>query len=148
MFSRKRGFTFIELLIVLAVIAALLASITPVAMNAIRKAKAIQVAFNLKVLAGGIQNKLLLDHELPSNISEIGRDIDTQNYGIAYTYSGGHYVVVVFTTEEVTFDTVHEILPASTDSTAVIPAGASYLAGGLQSADNATVLYRIEFDIY
>ncbi len=48
MFRGKEGFTLVELLIVLAVIAALLATITPVAMNAVRKARATRVAGDLR----------------------------------------------------------------------------------------------------
>ncbi len=44
----KKGFTLIELLIVLAVIAALLAVVTPVALNAVRKANLTKIASNLR----------------------------------------------------------------------------------------------------
>jgi prepilin-type N-terminal cleavage/methylation domain-containing protein len=44
----KKGFTLIELLIVLAVISALLSVATPVALRSVAKAKATQVAMNLR----------------------------------------------------------------------------------------------------
>ena len=49
--QRKEGFSLVELMIVLAVIAALISTITPIAMNAVRKAEALQVAMNFRVLA-------------------------------------------------------------------------------------------------
>ncbi|OAA18618.1 type II secretion system protein, partial [Kosmotoga sp. DU53] len=58
---RKRGFSLVELLIVLAVIAALIATITPVALNAIKKAQATKVAQNLKTLASSFENKAYVD---------------------------------------------------------------------------------------
>jgi len=53
---RKEGFTLVELLIVLAVIAALMATITPVALNAVRRAKASQIAENLRNIKTAIEN--------------------------------------------------------------------------------------------
>jgi len=51
----KKGFTLVELLIVLAVIAALMAVATPVALNAVATAKANQVAQNLANLKSAVQ---------------------------------------------------------------------------------------------
>ncbi|MCX7654099.1 MAG: type II secretion system GspH family protein [Fervidobacterium sp.] len=52
----KKGFTLVELLIVLAVIAALMAVATPLALNAVRNAKASQVAQNFRNLKAAIEN--------------------------------------------------------------------------------------------
>ena len=52
----REGFTLVELLIVLAVIAALMATITPVALNAVRRAKASQIAENLRNIKTAIEN--------------------------------------------------------------------------------------------
>ncbi|AKI97248.1 type II secretion system protein [Kosmotoga pacifica] len=145
---RKKGFSLIEMLIVLSVMAALIATITPVAMNAIRKAKAIQVAYNLKVLVTGMENKILLDSAVPQDISIIGRDIDTTHYGVAYTFSDGHYTIVAFTTDDVNFDMVQGTLKNATNTSSVIPTDAVFLPGGLQTASEGKVFYRVEFDIY
>jgi len=51
----KKGFTLVELLIVLAVIAALMAVATPVALNAVATARANQVAQNLANLKSAVQ---------------------------------------------------------------------------------------------
>ncbi|APT72215.1 N-terminal cleavage protein [Thermosipho sp. 1063] len=52
----KKGFTLVELLIVLAVIAALLSVATPLALNAVKAAKASQVAQNFKAIKSAVEN--------------------------------------------------------------------------------------------
>ncbi len=110
--NRKRGFSLVELLIVLAVIAALIATITPVALNAIRKSKATQVAQNLKTLASAFENKLYVDgvKNIPSDLASYGRDIDKSKYGLAYYGSGGDYTAVVWSIDSVS-DQVETLLP-------------------------------------
>ncbi|MGC9772275.1 type II secretion system protein [Fervidobacterium islandicum] len=52
----RKGFTLIELLIVLAVIAALMAVATPLAVNAVRNARATNVASNFRNIKTAIEN--------------------------------------------------------------------------------------------
>lgn len=52
----RKGFTLIELLIVLAVIAALMAVATPLALNAVKNAKASQVAQNFRNIKAAFEN--------------------------------------------------------------------------------------------
>ncbi|QAV33991.1 prepilin-type N-terminal cleavage/methylation domain-containing protein [Fervidobacterium changbaicum] len=52
----RKGFTLIELLIVLAVIAALMAVATPLALNAVKNAKASQVAQNFRNIKTAYEN--------------------------------------------------------------------------------------------
>jgi len=52
----RKGFTLIELLIVLAIIAALMAVVTPIALNAVRKAKATQVAENIRNIKAAVES--------------------------------------------------------------------------------------------
>jgi general secretion pathway protein G len=147
--QRKEGFSLVELMIVLAVIAALISTITPIAMNAVRKAEALQVAMNFRVLALSMESSLILNKSVPDNINELGRDIDTENYGIAYHDDGeGTYKIAVFTTDDVHFDTLHENLTAATNTTDVIPDGANYIPGGLQEDTGATALYYFELQLY
>jgi prepilin-type N-terminal cleavage/methylation domain-containing protein len=61
----KKGFTLVELLIVLAVIAALLSVATPLALNAVKKAKASQVAQNFRAIKSAVEN--WFNTESPSN---------------------------------------------------------------------------------
>jgi len=52
----RKGFTLVELLIVLAVIAALMAVATPLALNAVKNAKASQVAQNFRNIKTAYEN--------------------------------------------------------------------------------------------
>ena len=144
---RKRGFSLVELLIVLAVIAALIATITPVALNAIKKAQATKVAQNLKTLASSFENKAYVDGAAPTDITDLGRDIDTTKYGVAYTESAGDYTVVVFTNEDVDLATVQGILKNAT-GTAPSTTGYTFLSNGLNSTTGGTVFYEFSFVVY
>lgn len=64
--KKKEGFTLVELLIVLAVIAALLAIVTPVAVNAVRRAKATQVASTLRNIAAAAQQYYYTEEKIPT----------------------------------------------------------------------------------
>lgn len=52
----RKGFTLVELLIVLAVIAALMSVATPLALNAVKTAKASQVAQNFRAIRQAFEN--------------------------------------------------------------------------------------------
>jgi len=119
--NRKRGFSLVELLIVLAVIAALIATITPVALNAIRKSKATQVAQNLKTLASSIENKAYVDGKVDDNLDatidenelkQFVRDLDPKLYSAVYTHSNGTYTVTAkYSGTDVDMGLVKEMLP-------------------------------------
>jgi len=68
MFMRKKreGFTLVELLIVMAVIAALMGALVPVALSAISHANATRVAENLQSLVTQVQQYAYSEHALPS----------------------------------------------------------------------------------
>ncbi|KAF2961218.1 type II secretion system protein [Fervidobacterium sp. 2310opik-2] len=61
----RKGFTLVELLIVLAVIAALMAVATPLALNAVKNAKASQVAQNFRNIKSAVEN--MFNTEKPTN---------------------------------------------------------------------------------
>ena len=118
--NRKRGFSLVELLIVLAVIAALIATITPVALNAIRKSKATQVAQNLKTLASSIENKAYVDGKVEdtldgtineNELKQFVRDLDS-HYSAVFTHSNGIYTVTAkYSGTDVDMGLVKEMLP-------------------------------------
>ncbi|PZC53085.1 MULTISPECIES: type II secretion system protein [unclassified Mesotoga] len=110
--NRKRGFSLVELLIVLAVIAALIATITPVALNAIQKAKATKVGQNIKTLASAFENYVYVSGEVPANLTDIGRDIDGGAYAVYYDKddTSGTYTVVVKTSEEANQEILEGVL--------------------------------------
>jgi len=154
--NRKRGFSLVELLIVLAVIAALIATITPVALNAIRKAQATKVAQNIKTLASALENAAYVNGVSGNTISEVstigklGRDIDEGNYGVWYGHVGeGKFRVSVFTKEAVDFTTSKSVLG---DLTKTLPS--AYLTGttptklGLDTETGFNFGYNFEFIVY
>lgn len=67
----KKGFTLVELLIVLAVIAALMAVATPMAMNAVKQAKASQVAQNLNALKSAVEQYVYSEKALPTSAESL-----------------------------------------------------------------------------
>ena len=84
--DRRNGFSLVELLIVLAVIAALIAVVTPIGINAMRKSQAVSVAKDLMTLSKAFAGKIYLDGELPQTINELGRNVSKNpKYGIAWT---------------------------------------------------------------
>jgi len=64
----RKGFTLVELLIVLAVIAALMSVATPLALNAVKNAKASQVAQNFRNIKVAFEN--YFNTEKPTNPTE------------------------------------------------------------------------------
>jgi len=68
MFMKKRreGFTLVELLIVMAVIAALMGALVPVAISAINHANATRVAENLQSLVTQVQQYAYSNHAIPT----------------------------------------------------------------------------------
>ncbi len=67
----KKGFTIVELLIVMAVIAAILSAIVPVGVNAIRRAKATAVALNLSQISQAVMSEFYLEHNNSLSIQSI-----------------------------------------------------------------------------
>ncbi|MDM7321512.1 MAG: type II secretion system protein, partial [Fervidobacterium sp.] len=75
----RKGFTLIELLIVLAVIAALMAVATPLALNAVKNAKASQVAQNFRNIKAAFEN--YFNTEKQTNLSTLTiNDLKTAGY--------------------------------------------------------------------
>jgi len=79
MFRGKEGFTLVELLIVLAVIAALLATVTPVAINAVKKAKATQVAANLRNIKSAVEQCVTVEATTESTCNSLD-DLYEEHY--------------------------------------------------------------------
>ena len=67
----RKGFTLIELLIVLAIIAALMAVVTPIALNAVKKAKATQVAENFRNIKSAVESYVNVEQDLPTGLSDL-----------------------------------------------------------------------------
>ncbi|HQN61462.1 MAG TPA: prepilin-type N-terminal cleavage/methylation domain-containing protein, partial [Mesotoga prima] len=84
MCSRRRGFSVIEMLIVLAVLAGLIAVIAPIGVNTLRKSHAVSVAKDLKTLSSVFSSKIYLDGGVPVVIGELGRNVDGRSFGAAW----------------------------------------------------------------
>ncbi len=67
----RGAFTIIELLIVLAVIAALISAMVPIVIRAIDEAKALTVANNLSQISTAVMQDFYLNHEIVSNIGDL-----------------------------------------------------------------------------
>ena len=113
------------------------------------KALAITVAQNLKTLASSFENKAYVDGCAPKAITELGRDIDTSNYGLVYTESKGKYTVVVFSNVDVDFATIQSILKNATNTPPNVT-GYNELSDGLGVSDiyDGTVFYSFSFVVY
>ncbi len=95
---KREGFTLVELLIVMAVIAALLATLTPVAVNAVKQAKATQVVSNLRSLAAAAQQYIYTEQDAPNGINDLVSEgyIDRNpgsNYNLTVTDNGDNYTI-------------------------------------------------------
>ena len=108
---RKTGFSLIELLIVLAIIAALVSIALPLSLNAIRKAKTIALANDLKVMSSGFMNYIYLEEDTPQDISEIGNNINSNYYGAAYKEENGNIYYLVYSNKDANYETLKEVLP-------------------------------------
>jgi prepilin-type N-terminal cleavage/methylation domain-containing protein len=139
----RKGFSLVELLIVLAVIATLIAVATPLALNSIRKAKATAVANDLKTIAKGLTASVYLSDGIPSSINELGRNV-SQDYGVAWNRDEGIFDFVVFTNRDVDTTTLKSILP---NSEMDFPSGEfQFLTGGATSSGNSKAYYRLYLD--
>jgi len=110
----KKGFTLVELLIVLAVIAALMAVATPMALNAVKTAKASQVGQNLSALKSAVEQYVYSEKAVPKKISDL-KDYLTNFDTIKDTYklrykdfdsTSQAIIVIVYDAADVTADAV------------------------------------------
>ena len=144
--DRRNGFSLVELLIVLSVIAALIAVIAPIGTNALRRSAAVSVARDLKTLSNALSNKIYLDGDLPELINELGKNIDSTSFGAAWKKNDhGEYSYFVFTNRKVDFESVAEILA---DSKQGVPFGIddyAFLEDGLEenSLDSEVIYYSL-----
>ncbi len=134
--KRKEGFTLVELLIVMAVIAALMGALVPVALNAVRQANATRIAENLRAIQTAVQNYVYSERpaETPTlsdlkNSRYLSGNVNTTDYDIYYktssgwnddaqSFTGVATAVVVYKTSDTNLQkAVHKAWPAATKIT-------------------------------
>jgi general secretion pathway protein G len=148
----SKGFSLVELLIVLAVIAALIAVVTPLSLNAMRRATAVRIAYNMKALSKAMDQHFYLGgiSSLENmTIGDLGRNVDGQNWGVLYVPGTDYSVAYIFTRDDLHFDTLRNILPAVTRVTPGETLTGFYeMAGGLGKAaftpQEVTAVYRVK----
>ena len=101
MFMRKKreGFTLVELLIVMAVIAALMGALVPVAISAINHANATRVAENLQSLVTQVQQYAYSNHAIPST-TNLATSVSGGNIS-DYVIYGGNSLSTLSTTTSI-----------------------------------------------
>ena len=121
----RKGFTLIELLIVLAIIAALMAVVTPIALNAIKKAKATQVAENLRNIKAAVESYFYVETDTtPTSINDLksrsylNQDFDITNYQLNGTdlTNGRYFYEVVYTGSDVDGTLVNDTYSEATST--------------------------------
>lgn len=136
---KSNGFSLVELLIALAVVTCLISTITPAALNAVKKAKAEQVAKSLKVLVNQFENIVLLGDDPPNTLRELTRDIPS-DYGVMYSGSGDNCSVVAYYTGDVDYTELNKLLKAACSELIELDSP-TVLAGSCDKDGNVTVSY-------
>jgi len=140
----KNGFSLIELLITLAIITALVAVVTPLALNAIRSAKATKASANLKSISNSIYNYFYVENELPTDVNELVRDLNEETYGVAYKENeDGTYEYIAFTSDNADLLTMHELLPNVSSSIPENEEEYNFLSNGRDTFENLVAKYVV-----
>lgn len=149
----RKGFSLVELLIVLVVIASLIAIVTPIALNSIRKAKSTSVANDLKTLSKGFMNYVYTVDDYPDDLNKFARNVDSDEYGITYDDNGNY---VVYTNKEVNFNEIASLIDVTNSNSLSSEAGTVglseipetgifyYASLGLNPSDNGSIDSNVE----
>ncbi len=81
-----RGFTVVELLVVLAIVTTLAALGTPIYSNALDNARVAKAVADIRVVEKEIQVFHLFSGMLPNSLADVGRDTFSDPYGNPYEY--------------------------------------------------------------
>ncbi len=111
-----KGFSLIELLIVLAVIAAIISALVPLGVNVIRHARALTVAFNLSEISKAAMSNFYLDHNTSISIDSIksyfSQREELKDYQIKSSLASTlEHVYIWYTGNDVTASQVEKVFP-------------------------------------
>lgn len=118
-----RGFTLVELLIVLAVIAALLAIATPIALNAVAQAKATQVAATFRNIRAAAESYIFTERatgvDLGTLVSSkyLTGNIDTTKWNVTSNSTQTVVTVTISYSGDVDKNRLAVILPEASNLT-------------------------------
>ncbi|SHH52160.1 competence type IV pilus major pilin ComGC [Thermosipho atlanticus] len=127
----RKGFTLIELLIVLAIIASLMGIVTPVALNAVKKAKATQVAANFRNIKAALESYVNVEQNMPLSLNQL-KDagyLNTIPSGFSYIYedkfdvNGTAIATITYTAGDIDINLVAKVNPEV--KTVILPGGAA-----------------------
>lgn len=109
----KKGFSLVELLIVLTIFAALIAIVTPIALNAISKAKATQIAENIIIIRDSLTETVLLTGQIKfeTTLNELVRNISDDYWVYYYTENGVFHGYVQYRKRDFSLDKLQALIP-------------------------------------
>lgn len=135
--TRKKGFTLVEMLVVIAIIAVLVAIVIPVVSNVTSKAKAATDAANLRSVMG-LANTLLMENDTDAAATIAGlqaADSATFPGAKAYIYYEDPGFIIAYFKHNGAVYTVDSFVDAASSGSAPVAAtlpseGTSYPVGG------------------
>lgn len=109
----KKGFSLVELLIVLTIFTALIAIVTPIALNAISKAKATQIAENIILIRDSLTETVLLTGKIKygTTLNDLVRNIDDDYWVYYYTENGIFHGYVQYEKKDFSLEKLQALIP-------------------------------------
>ncbi len=141
--TRARGFSLIELLIVLLVIGAIIAVVTPLMLNAQAKAKATQVANNLKTIFMAFENRVYFDQTDMGikYLVELVREAGDEYRIYFFKLNEFDYNTLIYYDGNIKFDFIENLLPDIKEADGInglsLPSG---FKGELITSDSTSLL--------
>ncbi len=109
----KKGFSLVELLIVLTIFATLTAVLIPLSLNILSKSKATQVAENIIQIRNCLIDKISLDGKIENNtvLTDLFRDVNNDYYVYYYIENGIFYGYIQYEKKDFNLERLKELLP-------------------------------------
>lgn len=141
---KNKGFSLIELLIVLLVIGAIIAVVTPLMLNAQAKAKATQVVNNLKTIFTAFENRVYFDQTDTGikYLKEVVREAGDEYEIYFFKLNEFDYNTLIYYGGSITFNFINDLLPdvKKADGINGLSLPADYERGEIITGDSTSVL--------